>query len=197
VNAETLEEMLRAPTLDVAELREITSEIRRDDQRAGRVIEHIRSLVKKVPIEVKQLDLNDVARDTLAFLSSLAIARQVQVRHVLAQVPLPIMGDSTQLQQVLLNLIVNALDATADKPISERVIIVRTERSEGWIEFSTSDSGPGIPPDKLKEVFEPFFSTKPTGLGMGLSIESHGGTIVAQNQTRGGATISIKLPVKL
>jgi signal transduction histidine kinase len=202
VNAETLEEMLRAPTLDVAELREITSEIRRDDQRAGRVIEHIRSLVKKVPIEVKQLDLNDVARDTLAFLTSLAIARQVQVRHVLAQVPLPIMGDSTQLQQVLLNLIVNALDATADKPISERVIIVRTERSEGWIEFSTSDSGPGIPPDKLKEVFEPFFSTKPSGMGMGLSIartivESHGGTIVAQNQTRGGATISIKLPVKL
>jgi signal transduction histidine kinase len=202
VNAETLEEMLRAPTLDVAELREITSEIRRDDQRAGRVIEHIRSLVKKVPIEVKQLDLNDVARDTLAFLSSLAIARQVQVRHVLAQVPLPIMGDSTQLQQVLLNLIVNALDATADKPISERVIIVRTERSEGWIEFSTSDSGPGIPPDKLKEVFEPFFSTKPSGMGMGLSIartivESHGGTIVAQNQTRGGATISVKLPVKL
>ena len=202
VNAETLEEMLRAPTLDVAELREITSEIRRDDQRAGRVIEHIRSLVKKVPIEVKQLDLNDVARDTLAFLSSLAIARQVQVRHVLAQVPLPIMGESTQLQQVLLNLIVNALDATADKPISERVIIVRTERSEGWIEFSTSDSGPGIPPDKLKEVFEPFFSTKPSGMGMGLSIartivESHGGTIVAQNQTRGGATISVKLPVKL
>lgn len=202
VNAETLEEMLRAPTLDVAELREITSEIRRDDQRAGRVIEHIRSLVKKVPIEVKQLDLNDVARDTLAFLTSLAIARQVQVRHVLAQVPLPIMGDSTQLQQVLLNLIVNALDATADKPISERVIIVRTERSEGWIEFSTSDSGPGIPPDKLKEVFEPFFSTKPSGMGMGLSIartivESHGGTIVAQNQTRGGATISVKLPVKL
>jgi signal transduction histidine kinase len=202
VNAETLEEMLRAPTLDVAELREITSEIRRDDQRAARVIKHIRSLVKKVPIEVKQLDLNDVARDTLAFLSSLAIARQVQVRHVLAQVPLPIMGDSTQLQQVLLNLIVNALDATADKPISERVIIVRTERSEGWIEFSTSDSGPGIPPDKLKEVFEPFFSTKPSGMGMGLSIartivESHGGTIVAQNQTRGGATISIKLPVKL
>jgi signal transduction histidine kinase len=111
------------------------------------------------------------------------------------------MGDSTQLQQVLLNLIVNALDATADKPISERVIIVRTERSEGWIEFSTSDSGPGIPPDKLKEVFEPFFSTKPSGMGMGLSIartivESHGGTIVAQNQTRGGATISVKLPVK-
>jgi signal transduction histidine kinase/ABC-type uncharacterized transport system substrate-binding protein len=202
VNAETLEEMLRAPTLDVAELREIASEIRRDDQRADRVIKHIRSMVKKVPIEVRQLDLNDVARDTLAFLSSLAVARQVQVRHVLAQVPLPIVGDSTQLQQVLLNLIVNALDATADKPISERVIIVRTERSEGWIEFSTSDSGTGIPPDKLKEVFEPFFSTKPSGMGMGLSIartivESHGGTIVAQNQTRGGATISIKLPVKL
>jgi signal transduction histidine kinase len=155
-----------------------------------------------VPVEVKQLDLNDVARETLAFLSSLAIARQVQVRDVLAQVPLLIMGDSTQLQQVLLNLIVNALDATADKPTSERVITVRTERSEGWIEFSTSDSGPGIPPDKLKEVFEPFFSTKPSGMGMGLSIaktivQSHGGTIVAQNQTRGGATISIRLPVKL
>jgi signal transduction histidine kinase len=200
VNAETMEQMLLAPSPDVTELRTILTDIRRDDERAARVIQNIRGLLKKTPVDVKQIDLNDVARETLGFLSRMAIARNVQVRSSLSMLPLPVKGDSTLLQQVLLNLIVNALDATADKPVSERVISVRTERSEDSAEFSTSDTGSGIPPETLTKIFEPFFSTKPAGMGMGLSIartivESHGGTITAQNQYRGGAVFSVKLPL--
>ncbi|WP_128971154.1 ATP-binding protein [Bradyrhizobium tropiciagri] len=106
----------------------------------------------------------------------------------------------TQLQQVLLNLIINALDATADKPIQERIITIRTRRSDDRAEFSTSDTGSGISGEHLQQIFEPFFSMKPAGMGMGLSIartivEAHGGTITAQNQSHGGAIFSVTLPL--
>jgi signal transduction histidine kinase/ABC-type uncharacterized transport system substrate-binding protein len=200
INADTMEQLLRSSSPDVVELRQIVSEIHRDDERAAKVIRHIRSLVKKNPIDLKQLDLNEVVGETLDFLSSLAIARKVQMRSSVTRLPLPVKGDPTQLQQVLLNLIVNALDATADKHVPERTITVRTERSADWAEFSTSDTGPGIPAGKLSQIFEPFFSTKSDGMGMGLSIartivEAHGGTITAQNQSRGGAIFSVKLPL--
>jgi signal transduction histidine kinase len=200
INAETMEQMLQSPSPEMTELRQIVSDIRRDDERAGKVIQHIRNLVKRAPVDLKQLDLNEIVSETLNFLSSLAIARKVQVRSSLVQLRLPVKGNPTQLQQVLLNLIVNALDATADKPVPERVITVRTERSEDWAEFSASDTGTGIPDEKLSQIFEPFFSTKRDGMGMGLSIartivEAHGGTITAQNQPRGGAIFSVKLPL--
>jgi signal transduction histidine kinase len=200
LNAETIERMLEAPTPDLAELREIASEIRRDDQRAGKVIEHVRNLLKKTPIERTQLDLNDLIRDTLDFLSGLAVARKMQIRSLITALPLPVKGDPIQLQQVLLNLIVNAFDAMNAKPGAERIVTVGTRSADGWAEFSVLDSGAGIPADKVPEIFEPFYSTKASGMGMGLSIartivESHGGTISAQNRPHEGAEFIVRLPL--
>jgi signal transduction histidine kinase len=202
LNAETMERMLGSSSPDLAELREIASEIRRDDQRAGKVIHHIRNLLKKTPFEQKKLDLNDLIRDTLDFLAGLAVARRMQIRSTVTALPLPVKGDPIQLQQVLLNLIINAFDAMGATPGSERIVAVRTGGSEDWAEFSVSDSGAGIPADRLQEVFEPFYSTKPAGMGMGLSIartivESHGGTISAQNRLRGGAEFIVRLPLTI
>jgi signal transduction histidine kinase len=200
LNAETIERMLEAPTPDLAELREIASEIRRDDQRAGKVIEQVRNLLKKTPIERTKLDLNDLIRDTLDFLSGLAVARKMQIRSLITAMPLPVKGDPIQLQQVLLNLIVNAFDAMNAWPGAERIVTVGTRSADGWAEFSVLDSGAGIPADKLPEIFEPFYSTKPSGMGMGLSIartivESHGGTISAQNRPHEGAEFIVRLPL--
>jgi C4-dicarboxylate-specific signal transduction histidine kinase len=114
VTVETLDLMLTVPAPDVSEMRGVVSDIRRDDQRASQIIQHIRSLAKKTPFESKPLDLKDAVTETLDLLSSLAIARTMTLRSRLAEVPLPVRGDRIQLQQVLLNLIVNAMDATAE-----------------------------------------------------------------------------------
>jgi len=199
INTDSMELILKSPSPDMEELREIVSEIRRDDERAGKVIQNIRSLLRKAPVEFKELDLNNVVRETLDFLSSLAVARKVHLRDAISSLPLLVNGDPIQLQQVLLNLIVNALDATADKSNPEKTVTVRTTSSDDWAHFSVSDTGTGIPAVMLPQIFEPFFSTKPSGMGMGLSIartivENHGGTLWAQNELE-GATFSVKLPL--
>jgi signal transduction histidine kinase len=113
---------------------------------------------------------------------------------------LPILGDRIQLQQVILNLVANGIDAMKDTPSENRIISIRTSRVEEFAELSVSDLGPGIPEDKIKEVFEPFFTSKAEGMGMGLSIartivEAHNGQIWAENRDHGGATFRIRLPL--
>lgn len=114
--------------------------------------------------------------------------------------PLPIKGDEIQLQQVVLNLIVNAMDAMASIPPAKRRITVSTARDGNSAYLSVTDAGPGIPVDRLKEVFEPFFTTKREGMGMGLSIartivEAHGGQLWAENEAGRGATFRVRLPL--
>ena len=178
--------MIESDYPNLMEVREIASDIRKDDQRAGKVIQHIRNLLNKTPLEPKKLDLNRSIQEALEFVVGLAVARKVQVRNALIHWPLPVKGDPIQLQQVVLNLVINAFDAVSEKPESERIVTVRTAHSEEWAELSVSDTGPGISADRLPRIFEPFYSTKPSGMGMGLSIartivESHGGTITARN----------------
>ena len=113
---------------------------------------------------------------------------------------LPILGDRIQLQQVVLNLVVNGIDAMRDTPSENRIISIRTSRVENFAELSVSDRGHGIPEDKLKKVFEPFFTSKAEGMGMGLSIartivEAHNGRIWAENQIGGGAVFRVSLPL--
>jgi signal transduction histidine kinase len=199
-NAETAAVILNSPTPDIAELRDIVKDILKDDQRATEVIRRMRSLLKKAPFELKNLELNDLVRDTVEFLSALAIARKFELVSVIAPDALPIIGDRIQLQQVILNLVVNGVDAMKDTPTENRIISIRTSRVEKIAELSVSDRGPGIPEDKLKEVFEPFFTSKAEGMGMGLSIartivEAHHGLIWAQNRDHGGASFRIKLPI--
>ena len=176
------------------------NDILQDDRRATEVIRRMRSLLKKAPFELKNFDLNEVVRETVGFLSSLAVGRKVELASLLTPNALPILGDRIQLQQVILNLVVNGIDAMKDTPTENRIISIRTSRVENFAELSVSDRGPGIPEDKLEEVFEPFFTSKAEGMGMGLSIartiiEAHNGQISAKNRDHGGATFRIRLPL--
>src|SRR5258708_33576865 len=115
------------------------------------------------------------------------IGREVNLSGFTAPMSLPIRADPVQLQQVIVNLIVNAMDAMSHMPRAERRVTVHTARNDNFAEVSVSDTGPGIPSEKIKEVFEPFFSTKAEGMGMGLSIartiiEAHDGRIWAENK---------------
>jgi len=201
-NAETLDLILKSNSPDINVIKEIVADMRRDQDRASEVIRRLRGLLKKAPYEVKDIDLNEIVRETetlVSSLSALAVARQVDLSTSTSPEPLP-RGDRIQLQQVVLNLIVNAIDAMSDMPITKRKVTVRTTRASGLAEVTISDVGPGIPAEKLKEVFEPFFTTKAQGMGMGLSIvrtivEAHTGQIVAENQAGGGAIFRITLPL--
>jgi len=199
-NTETAQAILKSPKPDISELNEIVGDILRDDRRASEVIRRMRSLLKKAPFELKNLDFNDVVRDTIEFISSLAVGRNVELTSLITPDALPILGDHIQLQQVILNLVVNGIDAMKDTPGENRVISIRTSRAENFAQLSVSDRGSGIPEEKLKEVFEPFFTSKAEGMGMGLSIartiiEAHHGLISARNRDHGGASFRIRVPL--
>jgi signal transduction histidine kinase len=199
-NAETAQAILRSPTPDIAELDEIVTDIVQDDRRAAEVIRRMRSLLKKTPFELKDLNLNDLVGETIEFLSSLALGRKVELLSRITSEALPILGDRVQLQQVILNLVVNGIDAMKDSPSDQRSISIRTSRVGEFAALSVSDRGPGIPEDKLKAVFDPFFTSKSEGMGMGLAIartiiDAHRGVIWAENRDHGGASFRIKLPI--
>ena len=200
MNAESADAILQSSSPDIAELKDIVKDILQDDRRASEVIRRMRSLLTKAPFELKSLDLNDVAREAVEFLSTLAVARRVEVMSLITPNALPILGDRIQLQQVILNLVVNGVDAMTDTPTENRTVSIRTSRVENFAQLSVSDRGPGIPEDKLKEIFDPFFTSKAEGMGMGLSIartiiEAHHGLIWAKNRDHGGASFRIKLPL--
>jgi C4-dicarboxylate-specific signal transduction histidine kinase len=125
-NVETLQSMLKSPAPDMEETREITADIRRDDVRASEVIHRLRSLLKKAPFEEKSLDLSEIVRGSVALLSSQVAARQVDVSTAIGPPSLPISGDRIQLQQVILNLIFNAIDAMSSIPASDRRLAIWT-----------------------------------------------------------------------
>jgi len=192
--------MIKSPAPDLKEIGEILADVRRDDVRAGEVIGRLRSMLKKAPLELENIDINDVARETMQLLSALTIAREVDLTSFITPTPLPIKGDEIQLQQVIVNLIVNAMDAMSDMPSAERQIKVTTTRDGPTACLFVSDVGPGIRLDLLKKVFEPFFTTKPQGMGMGLSIartivEAHGGALSVANEPERRATFCIRLPL--
>jgi C4-dicarboxylate-specific signal transduction histidine kinase len=199
-NAETAELMLKSENPDLAEIREILADIRRDDQRAGEVIRRLRGYLTRTPFEAKDIDLNQVMGEAFKFLSVQATSRNIALYLQTSPGELRIKGDPVQLQQVILNLVVNSMDAMAALPYG-RTVIGRTELNGGsTVQISISDSGPGIAPNKLAQVFDPFFTTKDQGMGIGLSIArtiilAHKGRIWAENQTGGGAAFHFTLPL--
>ncbi|MGB6395596.1 MAG: sensor histidine kinase [Bradyrhizobium sp.] len=199
-NAETADSILQSSNPDIAELKDIVKDILQDDRRAGEVIRRMRSLLKKAPFELKNFDLNEVVHEAIGVIFSPAGGRRVELTSLITPDALPILGDRIQLQQVILNLVTNGIDAMKDTPSENRIITIRTARVENFAELSVSDRGHGIPEDKLKVVFEPFFTSKAEGMGMGLSIartiiEAHNGLIWAKNRDHGGASFRIRLPL--
>jgi PAS domain S-box-containing protein len=200
-NAQAAQRFLSGKASDVEEVREILSDIVEDNKRAGEVIRRMRALVKKEEFEFSSLDLGEIIQEIVTLVHSDAVLRNVGIRLDVDRNLPQTMGDKIQLQQVLLNLLLNAFDAMTDCPADEREVLVRTELDgRNMIRTSVSDCGTGLTSDRLDKIFEPFFTTKRDGLGMGLSIsrsiiEAHGGRLWAENNQSSGATFSFTLPV--
>lgn len=199
-NAETAELMLKGTSPDMDEIRQILADIRRDDQRASEVIRRLRSVLKKTPFEIRRIELNDTVREAIGLVRAVAVGRRIALAYMPALADLHVKGDPVQLQQVVLNLIINAMDAVSDADMKKREVSVATVRAGNQAEIRVADTGPGIAAGDLANIFNPFFTTKPEGMGMGLAIvktivEAHHGTIAAENLPSGGALLTIKLPV--
>ncbi len=202
LHAQTANILLQSSSLDITELKQVVNDILQDDLRATEVIRRMRSLLAKAPFELKNIDLNVAVKETVAFLSSVAIGRKAELVSTSSGDELPILGDGIQLQQVIINLVVNAIDAMKDTPRENRIVSIRTLCAGNFAELSVSDRGHGIPNDKMEEVFKPFYTSKADdmGMGMGLSIartiiEAHNGVISARNRDHGGASFRIRLPL--
>jgi two-component system sensor kinase FixL len=200
-NTEAAELFLEHDPPDLDELRAILVDIRHDDQRAGAVIDRLRALLKRRSFTPRALSLSDELANVAALTRGDSVARKVSL-EIDANPDLPLTaGDPVHLQQVLLNLILNAMDAVEDVSSARRKVTVRAQRhGEGAIEVAIEDSGPGIAPERLGRLFEPFFTTKANGMGIGLSIsrtiiEAHGGRIWAENNAGEGATFRFTLPL--
>jgi signal transduction histidine kinase len=200
-NAEAADSLLKAPAPDLAEIGEILLDIRRDDERASGVIRHLRSLLKKSEFEAQLIDINETVRDVFQFLSVQALIRNVRLETDLSPMLFCVWADRIQLEQVILNLAMNAMDATEHQPRERRRIIGRTESGKGKsVIVSVIDFGQGIPSEGLLRVFDPFFTTKAQGMGVGLSIartivEAHGGHIWAEQGPGSGAVFRVSLPL--
>lgn len=185
---------------DLDEVRDALQDIVQEDNRAGEVVQRLRGLLKKEESRSEPVDLNGLVDSTTALLRSELIDRRITVETDLAAGLPTMFGDSVQLQQVLLNLFINAMDAMASTPVAQRRVTICTrETPAGTIELIVRDHGPGIKTADGKQVFVPFYTTKAHGLGLGLTICStiiskHGGTISLRNNDAGGAVAEISLP---
>jgi PAS domain S-box-containing protein len=199
-NAEAAEILLQKNPPDLDELQAILSDIRQDGWRAGEVIDRMRSLLKRHPFKMELIEIKGLLEALGGLLQAVIISRKARLRIEVAPALPPVWGDTVQLQQVLLNLILNALDAMIDGPIGEREVVVRAlPYDTGGVKISVTDQGTGFCKEKLARLFEPFFTTKKQGMGIGLSIcqtiiEAHGGQLTAENNSDRGATLRFTLP---
>jgi two-component system sensor kinase FixL len=200
-NAEAAEMFLNQDPPALRDVREILADIRKDDERAGEVIRRMRSLLRKRDMEMQPLELNSVMEDVIRLVAADAGLRKTAISGAWSPRLPAVWGDRVHLQQVFLNLMMNAMEAMSGQAPEKRRLVVRTGlNGDGSVEIAVTDSGPGIGADKLARLFDPFFTTKPNGMGMGLSIarrivEAHRGRIWAENDVSGGATFRVTLPV--
>lgn len=199
-NASAADAMLRRGSTDIEELRAILADITEADLRASDVIARVRALVTTHAVEHKPEDINAIVGDVLSFLASEAERRGVAIDRSLAAGLPALDADRTQLQQVIVNLCINAMDAMADVPPHARRLSVRTlHGAGGGVEIQVRDSGPGIAEGALPRLFDAFFTTKTHGMGLGLSlsrsiVEAHEGRLSAENLPEGGALFRVTLP---
>jgi C4-dicarboxylate-specific signal transduction histidine kinase len=193
---------LERGNIDPALLQQLLQDMVSDSQRAGEVIRGIRSLVRKETSVQTLLNLNSVITDTVRLVSADVLNRESVVTTELDPHLPQVKGALVQIQQVLLNLIINALDAVEGLPPAERRITISTRSDKGDVaEVSVRDFGMGLPKERPDKIFDHFFSTKQQGMGMGLAIvrsivEAHGGTITAENAPERGARMVVRLPAE-
>jgi signal transduction histidine kinase len=186
---------------DVEEAREAAARIVKDSTRAAEIISRTRLLFKKGAPQWELVDVNEVIRDMVALMCSEATRYSISVRTELADLP-QVMGDRVQLQQVLMNLMINGMDAMKDVDGTRELVICSQQGKDGQLMISVSDTGVGLPPQQADKIFNAFFTTKPHGTGMGLRIsrsivESHGGRLWAADNSQRGASFYITLPTQV
>jgi signal transduction histidine kinase len=200
-NAQAAQRLLAADPVNLEEIREILNDIVADDKRAGDVIHRLRALIKKGDLEHVPLDFNDVVGEVAWLVRPDAVLRNVSMSLELAPDLPRVRGDRVQLQQVVLNLVLNGLEAMREPGAGERTLVIRTARDGATgVEVAVQDSGTGIDEKDVDRMFRPLYTTKPEGLGMGLAIartivEAHGGRLAAASNVHGGATFRFTVPV--
>jgi PAS domain S-box-containing protein len=201
-NAQAALYLLEQDKPDLAEVRDALQDIVQEDNRAGEVVHRLRNLLKKGKTKAELVDINELVNQTTTLLRSEMIGRRIVVETDLAGDLPAHSGDSVQLQQVLLNLVMNAMDAMVSAPVTRRQVTISTRATPaGSIEVLVKDRGPGIRPVQEGKLFEPFYTTKEHGLGLGLTIcstivQAHGGAISLSNNDSGGAVAGFWLPAQ-
>lgn len=201
-NTDTAELMLDSGRDRRDELRAILANIRRDDLRASEVIQRMRDLLGQHKLERKALDLNDIVSEIETIMRAEARRRGVALQFQRAPEPMPVMGDRIQLQQVLINLVLNAMDAVAEQTDARRTVDVSVARRARVAVLTVRDRGHGVAPEHRARLFDSLFSTKPNGMGLGLSItrtivEAHGGRVRAESGPGEGAVFEAELPLAI
>ena len=200
-NADAAELLLCAQPPPLDEIRQILEDIRRDDLRANDIVRNLRKLLSKRELQMESIDLNEIIRTALTLTRADASRRSVAIRTSLDNELPRASGDPVHLQQVVLNLILNAMDSMMEVPANERQLDVATRRHDARsVEVVVIDSGAGIENERLPKVFDSFYSTKRDGMGLGLSIaraivQTHGGSIWVDNNTSRGAIFRFTIPV--
>ena len=198
-NAQAARHFLNRQPVDVEQIRGALDDIIRNDKRAGAVIDRLRALLRKGESPRQPVDVGEVVREVIDLAVGEFTSRRITVKSALAPASPPVLADRVQLQQVVLNLALNACDAMNSTHESDRQLMFSTRADDGFIELAVSDRGPGIPDGQLERVFEPFVTFREQGLGLGLAISrsivtAHGGSIHAENNADGGATFRCLLP---
>ncbi len=200
-NAQAAQRLLAADVVNLTEVREILKDIVDDDKRAGEVIRRLRGLLKKGDLEFVSLDLNEIASEVAWLMRNDALTRNASMGLELAPDLARVHGDRVQLQQVVLNLVLNGLEAVREPGAGGQTLTIRTARDGATsLRLEVQDSGIGIDEANLDRMFQPLYTTKAQGLGMGLAIartiiEAHGGRVSAANNAHGGATVHFTLPL--
>lgn len=199
-NAQAAKLLLSDPRADVEEVRACLADIISDDHRASSVIRRMRYLLKKTDSVSVPLALNDLAATTIRLVANDALLQTVTIDFLPTAVLPDVNGDRVQIQQVILNLLTNAITAAANGGAAPgRVTVWTSHATEKYVELGVHDSGKGVAETDIERIFDPFFTTKQDGLGMGLTIsraivEAHGGRIAAQNGPAGGVIFRVHLP---
>jgi signal transduction histidine kinase len=201
-NAQAALHLLKQSSPDLVEIREALQDIVHEENRAGEVIGRLRGLLKKGERKTEAVDVNLLVDSTINLLKHELIGRRIEVKVDAAEAVAPIVGDPVQLQQVLLNLVMNAMDAMDATSAAQRTVEISTRMpGTGGVEIRVGDRGPGIRAEQQGRLFQPFFTTKEHGLGLGLAIcsaivEAHGGKLSLTNRDGGGAAAAFSLPAQ-